>query len=276
MSNVGTVAYLGPAGTFTEAAAISFQPNEALLVPYSSNQATLQAVVDGEVEWGVVPVENSVQGGVTATLDMLWQLNGLHIHQAEILPIRHYLMGFAPAISGIETVYAHPQALAQCRLWLSDHLPHAQTVPAASNTSELSMLAQTPTAAAISSHRAAEVYGIPLLANAINDYDNNSTQFWVVSRNPSPGGPYSSFAFCVKANVPGALLQPLQVLAAAGINMRRIESRPSKRAIGDYVFFVDVEHQDRSHFPDHVLNLLQEIAAVIKVFGSYPLKICQD
>ncbi|MEL7086207.1 MAG: prephenate dehydratase [Cyanobacteria bacterium P01_A01_bin.3] len=276
MSGLGTVGYLGPAGTFTEAAALSFQPDEGLLVPYSSNQATLQAVADGEVEWGVVPVENSVQGAVTTTLDMLWQLDGLHIHQAEILPIRHYLMGFATSLSAIEVVYAHPQALAQCQRWLSQHLPHIETIPAASNTSELARLSVQPTAAAISSKRAASVYNLPLLANAINDYDSNSTQFWVVSRTPSPGGPYTSFAFSVQANIPGALLQPLMVLAAANINMRRIESRPTKLEIGDYVFFIDAEHQERDSFPESVSHLLGEITATIKVFGSYPLKICSD
>lgn len=276
MSELGTVGYLGPAGTFTEAAALSFQPDEALLVPYTSNQATLQAVAEGEIEWGVVPVENSVQGAVTATLDMLWQLEGLYIHQAEICSIRHHLMGRAKSLSEVEVVYAHPQALAQCRLWLNQHLPLVQTIPAASNTSELSCLSAQPTAAAISSKRAASVYDLPLLANTINDYDSNSTQFWVVSRTPSPGGPYTSFAFSVKANVPGALLQPLMVLAAANINMRRIESRPTKREMGDYVFFIDAEHQDRESFPESVRHLLGEITAAIKVFGSYPLKICSD
>ena len=276
MSGIGTVAYLGPAGTFTEAAALSFQPDEAKLVPYPSNQATLTAVANKEVEWGVVPVENSVQGAVTATLDMLWQLEGLHVHQAEILPIRHHLMGFASTLPQIETVYAHPQALAQCQLWLNRNLPHVRTIPAASNTSELSRLSSRPNAAAISSRRAASVYGLPLLASAINDYGSNSTQFWVISRTPSPGGPYTSFAFSVKANIPGALLQPLMVLAAANINMRRIESRPTKLEIGDYVFFIDAEHLDREGFPDSVHNLLREITATIKVFGSYPLKICTD
>ena len=276
MNGLGTVGYLGPAGTFTEAAALSFQPDEELLVPYSSNQATLQAVANGEVKWGVVPVENSVQGAVTATLDMLWQLDGLYVHQSEILPIRHHLMGLATSLSQIDVVYAHPQALAQCQLWLAQNLPHVKTIPAASNTSELNRLTTQPTAAAISSKLAASVYGLPLLANTINDFHSNSTQFWVVSRTPSPGGPYTSFAFSVKANVPGALLQPLMVLAAANINMRRIESRPTKLEIGDYVFFIDAEHQDRECFPDSVRHLLGEITATIKVFGSYPLKLCSD
>lgn len=275
MSAADTVAYLGPAGTFTEAAALAFQAEPAKLAPYPTNAATLIAVAEGEVGWGVVPVENSVQGAVAATLDTLWQLEGLQIHRTQIMPIRHHLMGFADRLDAIRTVYAHPQALAQCQQWLARNLPEAILVAATSNTSELKRLEGDRQLAAIASERAARVYGVPILARSIADYDNNCTRFWVVSREPSPGGNYTSLAFSAKANVPGALVQPLQVLARAGINMTRIESRPTKKAIGDYVFFIDLEHPDRADL-SNVLQELKQIVAVLKVFGSYPLQICTE
>ena len=265
------VAYLGPPGTFTEAAALAFQPDSNYLRPYPTNPATLAAVASGEVEWGVVPVENSVQGAVSATLDTLWQIPGLYVHQAIVLPIQHHLMGEADRLEDIQSVYAHPQALAQCSQWLRQSLPEAELISAASNTSALPQLKGHPEAAAISSERAAQVYGLPILARSINDYDTNCTRFWVVSREPSTEGDYTSLAFCVPANVPGALLAPLKVFAEAEINMTRIESRPTKKAIGDYVFFIDLEHTDKGDRMPGVLEALQEHVAVMSVFGSYPL-----
>jgi prephenate dehydratase len=267
-----TVAYLGPPGTYTEAAALAFQPETARFSPYPTFPATLQAVAKGEVRWGVVAVENSVEGGVSATLDTLWQLEGLQIHQAQVLPIRHALLSSATELAEVKVVYSHPQALAQCQQWLSIHMPEALLVPVASNTSEMERLQTDPTAAAIAPERAAQVYGIPIVARAINDYDTNCTRFWTIGREPAPGGTHTSLAFSTHANVPGALLQPLQVFARHQVNMTRIESRPTKREIGDYVFFIDLEHPPQPTLVAEILEELRTIVAVLKSFGSYPLR----
>lgn len=267
-----TVAYLGPSGTFAEAAALQFQSHTACLSPYPTIAAVFQAVFDGDVTWGVVPVENSVQGSVSVTLDLLWQLEGLQIHRALVLPIRHHLIGRASGLREVRTAYAHPQALAQCQRWLSQNLSQAMLVPANSNTAEIDRLYVDESAAIIASARAADIGKLPILAGPINDYDTNCTRFWVVSREPSPGGQLTSFAFSVPANVPGALLQPLQVLSDRQLNMARIESRPTKKSMGDYVFFVDVENPaGANELPEDAIAALRATTEIFKVFGSYPI-----
>lgn len=266
-----TVAYLGPAGTFAETAALQFRSQPACLSPYPTIAAVFQAVFDGEVTWGVVPVENSVQGSVSVTLDLLWQLDGLQIHRTLVLPIHHQLIGRATDLERVTTVYAHPQALAQCQRWLNQNVSQAILVPANSNTAELNRLYSDDSAAIIASARAAELGALPILAGPINDYDTNCTRFWIVSSEQSPGGQLTSFAFSVPENVPGALLKPLQVLSDRQLNMTRIESRPTKKSMGDYVFFIDVENPiGTSELPEEAIATLQSTTETLKIFGSYP------
>ncbi|MFS8854223.1 prephenate dehydratase [Synechococcus sp. H55.7] len=285
------VAFLGPAGTYTELAALLACPEQPHLhsqgshplVPYPTISACLEAVAAGQQPWAVVPVENSVEGGVSMTLDALWQLEGLSIRQALILPIRHALIGRASQLQHIEQVYSHPQALAQCQAWLRAHLPQATLIPTRSTTEELDRL-QQPGAAVIASERAATLYQLPVLACPINDHPDNCTRFWVVGRGPlspsdrqdgapaSPGGSHTSLAFSLPHNVPGALLKPLQVFAERGLNMSRIESRPTKKSAGTYVFFVDLENPVGQPYLDaEVIAALEAIAETLKLFGSYPV-----
>ena len=286
------VAFLGPAGTYTELAALLACPEQPHLhsqgshplVPYPTISACLEAVAAGQQPWAVVPVENSVEGGVSMTLDALWQLEGLGIRQALILPIRHALIGRASQLEHIEQVYSHPQALAQCQAWLRSHLPQATLIPTRSTTEELDRLQQQPGAAVIASERAATLYQLPVLACPINDHPDNCTRFWVVGRAPlspsdrqdgapaSPGGSHTSLAFSLPHNVPGALLKPLQVFAERGLNMSRIESRPTKKSAGTYVFFVDLENPVGQPYLDaEVIAALESIAETLKLFGSYPV-----
>ncbi len=287
------VAFLGPAGTYTELAALLACPEQPHLhsqgshplVPYPTISACLEAVAAGQQPWAVVPVENSVEGGVSMTLDALWQLEGLGIRQALILPIRHALIGRASQLEHIEQVYSHPQALAQCQAWLRSHLPQATLIPTRSTTEELDRLQQQPGAAVIASERAATLYQLPVLACPINDHPDNCTRFWVIGRAPlspgrdgvpaapvSPGGSHTSLAFSLPHNVPGALLKPLQVFAERGLNMSRIESRPTKKSAGTYVFFVDLENPVGQPYLDaEVIAALESIAETLKLFGSYPV-----
>ncbi|HBL10827.1 MAG TPA: prephenate dehydratase [Cyanobacteria bacterium UBA11162] len=271
-----SIAHLGPPGTYAEAATLAYlrtlggdTENQALLCPYPSIAQTLYAVAQGQAHLAVVPVENSVEGSVAMTLDTLWQLDQLQIQQALVLPIEHTLLSWASDLAQIQTVYSHPQALGQCQKWLERYLPSVQLIPTNSTTEALKYLEGDRTSAVITSRRAAVLYNLPILASAINDYPDNCTRFWVVGKEPSPGGSYTSLAFSTPANVPGALVKPLQVFAIREINLSRIESRPTKRSLGEYLFFIDLEANASVAAVQAALSELATHTEILKIFGSY-------
>nr|WP_283761840.1 prephenate dehydratase [Roseofilum halophilum] len=276
------IAYLGPRGTYSEAAAIACcqqlqaQGYEAQLRPYPSIAQTLQAVAKQQADMALAPVENSIEGSVPMTLDSVWQLQGLEIQQAYVLPITHGLLSQVSDLSAIETVYSHPQALAQCQEWLEQHLPGVELIPTNSTTESIQYLQANRPIAAISSQRAAKLYQVPVLAYPINDRPDNCTRFWVmtstatdVSLNPaSQPKTHTSIAFSLP-NIPGVLVKPLEIFARQGINLSRIESRPTKRSLGEYLFFIDIEVDAREPSIQETLKQLEEYTEVLKIFGSY-------
>ncbi|MGB3655608.1 MAG: prephenate dehydratase [Rivularia sp. (in: cyanobacteria)] len=279
-----SIAHLGPSGTYTEQAALYYVSwltkatnTEAYLCPYSSIFQTLCSVAKGEADLAVVPVENSIQGGVTVTLDTIWQLENLQIQLALVMPITHALISCCQDLDNIDTVYSHPQALAQCQKWLETFLPQAQLISTNSTTEALQKLKNVEAAAAISPHRAAQLYNLPVLANGISDYPENFTRFWVISQpgnNPNhqtlaATAFYTSLAFSAPANLPGALVKPLQVFAEQNINLSRIESRPTKRSLGEYLFFIDLEADVSSTKMQSALAKLSHHTEILKIFGSY-------
>ncbi|MGJ5675363.1 MAG: prephenate dehydratase [Nostochopsis sp.] len=279
-----SIAHLGPPGTYAEQAAILYinwlshnQGLQATLCPYPSIAQTLRAVAQSQVNLAVVPVENSIEGSVTMTMDTLWQLDNLQIQMALIMPIVHTLISGADSIESIKTVYSHPQALAQCQKWLEQFLPNVQLIPANSTTEALQTLKQDLTAAIISSERAAQLYNLPILVNGINDHPENCTRFWVVSRDDMPNNyqksslkiSHTSLAFSVGANLPGALVKPLQIFAQLNINLSRIESRPTKRSLGEYLFFIDAEADTSQIQMQYALEELTAYTEILKIFGSY-------
>jgi len=287
-----TIAYLGPPGTYTEAAALAYTDwlspsakQAPCLYPYPSISQTLKAAATGQVDFAVVPVENLVEGSVTVTLDTLWQLDTLQIQQALVLPVSHALISEARSLDVLRTVYSHPQALGQCQKWLEQFLPLVQLVPTNSTTEALQSLEGDPAVGAIASERAAQLYNLPVLACPIHDYPENCTRFWILGRSslgaadrsqdsipvakPSLENTYTSLAFSVPANQPGALVQPLQVFAKRQINLSRIESRPSKRSLGDYVFFIDLEGTLTDLAVQSALTELETYTEILKIFGSY-------
>ncbi|WP_341524903.1 prephenate dehydratase [Nostoc sp. UHCC 0302] len=279
-----SIAHLGPPGTYAEQATV-FYANwlvnktgiETVLCPYPSIAQSLQAVAQEQTQLAVVPVENSIEGSVTMTMDTLWQLESLRIQLALVMPIAHTLISYATDLDGIKTVYSHPQALAQCQGWLEMFLPSVQLIPTNSTTESLQQLESNRTAAVIASSRAAQLYNLPILANGINDYPENCTRFWVVSKADadtnyyisSAGASHTSIAFSVPKNVPGALLKPLQVFAQLGINLSRIESRPTKRSLGEYLFFVDLESDVATPQMKSALADLSSYTEILKIFGAY-------
>ncbi|BAY44815.1 prephenate dehydratase [Scytonema sp. HK-05] len=279
-----SIAHLGPPGTYTEQAALLYlnwltksTGVEAILCPYPSIAQTLRAVDKGQAKLAVVPVENSIEGSVTMTLDTLWQLDNLQIQLALVMPIAHTLISCAQSLEEIKTVYSHPQALAQCQGWLERLLPNVQIIPTNSTTEALLQLEQDLTVAAISSQRAAQLYNLPILASGINDYPENCTRFWVVSQShmpdarPSCSGraSHTSLAFSTPANIPGALAKPLQVLAHIGINLSKIESRPTKRSLGEYLFFIDMEADASEPQVQSALAEISPCTEILKIFGTY-------
>ncbi len=271
-----SIAHLGPTGTFSELAAAAFannfEPDTTALKAYSTIAQAIYATVEGETQFCVVPVENSIGGGVTITLDTLWEVEDIHVQQSFTLPVQHALISEANSVGDIQTIYSHPQALAQCREWLAKHLPKVDLVRASSTAEPLPKLKQDASAGAIASPWGAKIYDLPVLAHPINDYADNYTRFWILGRQPSTGGQYTSLAFSLVSNEPGALLKPLQLFSALNINMSRIESRPTKRSLGDYIFFVDVEANANDPTMKTALEVLELHTAQLKVFGSYDLK----
>lgn len=270
------IAYLGPAGTYAETAALGYaqwleenKGKKTELCPYPSIARSLYAVVHQEVNLGVVPVENSTEGSVTITLDTLWNFQQLQIQQELILPIIHALFSRGVSLQGIQTVYSHPQALAQCQKWLEKNLATARLIATNSTTEALTHINTDPTTAAIASPRAAKLYNLPMLATQINDYPDNCTRFWVVGLTRTQGGSHSSLAFSLPANVPGALVKPLQIFANRGINLSKIESRPTKRSLGEYLFYLDLESSISENKTQEALKELRNCTEIIKVFGSY-------
>lgn len=279
-----SIAHLGPPGTYAEQAALFYlnwltknKGIEANLCPYPSIAQSLQAVAQGNAQLAVVPVENSIEGSVTMTLDSLWQLETLRIQMALVMPIAHALISGASSLDNIKTVYSHPQALAQCQQWLEKFMPSVQLIPTNSTTEPLQNLEHDKTAAVISSSRAAQLYNLPILARGINDYPENCTRFLVVSqtevdtayRIASASASHTSLAFSMPANTPGSLVKPLQIFAELNINLSKIESRPTKRSLGEYLFFIDLEADSTEQKMQSALAELSTHAEVLKIFGSY-------
>jgi prephenate dehydratase len=274
-----SVAYLGPVGTNAETAAIQYinwlknqTGEDSLLCPYPTISQAISAAIS-EVDFAVIPVENSIEGSVTVTLDTMWRLDSLRIQYALVLPIQHALITKAKTLGDIKTVYSHPQALSQCQEWLEKYTPSVQIIPSNSTSEALKYLEGDDSAAAIASPRAAQLYNLPILAHPINDYPDNYTRFWVLSQKEHDQDrrdrTHTSLAFSVPANVPGALVKPLEIFASRGINLSRIESRPTKRSLGDYVFFIDIEADATQPEVEVALKELENHTETLKILGSY-------
>lgn len=280
-----SIAHLGPPGTYAEQAALAYidlhptSSAHATLQPRASIAQTIQSTAQGETHLTVAPIENSIEGSVATTLDTLWQCSDLRIRQALVLPIKHVLIAQTFQLQQIKAVYSHPQALGQCQKWLTTHLPQTTTVATNSTTEALQYVQENPSAAAISSERAAALYELPIIQRAIQDHPDNCTRFWVIREAKATDLPpvietdqvYTSIAFSLPANQPGALLKALQIFAERSINLSRIESRPSRRSMGDYVFFIDAEISAEQVAFHSAWEQLQASTELLKNFGSYPL-----
>ena len=266
------VAFLGPEGTFTQAAVLKHFGSSVRALPLAAIDEVFHEVEGGVADFGVVPIENSSEGTVNHTLDMFLN-SGLKICGEVELRIHHSLMGRMSGLADIRRVCAHPQALAQCRGWLDGQLPDIERVAVASNAEGARRARDERGTAAIASRTAAEIYGLTLLANEIEDRPDNTTRFLVVGRklfSASGSDRTTLLVSTADTDGAGALFRLLEPLAQHRVNMTRIESRPSHKRKWDYVFFIDMEGHVSDRPVAEALAALQQRASLFKILGSYP------
>ena len=265
-----TIAYLGPTGTFSEQAAHQFFGQSISGLPCVSLDEVFKAVEKGAATFGVVPVENSSEGAVSRTLDLLLE-SPLQISGEVVLPIRHHLLTKHGNLDGVKTVCAHAQALAQCQQWLSVHAPQLQRQAVSSNAEAARMASKDSSIAAIAGEPAQLAYGLQIVSAQIQDDPNNRTRFVVIGQYAcQPCGQDQTSLVLSVANQPGAVHHLLGPLAKHGVSMTRFESRPARKGSWEYHFYIDIEGHTSDAKVATAIAELKTIAAFYKNLGSYP------
>jgi chorismate mutase/prephenate dehydratase len=267
------VAYLGPRGTFSEAAVFQRFGKASEGLPTDSIDGVFSAVENGAASYGLVPVENSTEGAIGRTLDLLLNSN-LNICGEVLLQVHQCVLSNENDLSLIRKIYSHPQSFGQCLGWLNAHLPHAERVTASSNADAARLAAEESFSAAIAGAQAAEHFKLKVLAQNIEDDARNTTRFLVVGKQDiSPSGKDKTSLVMSAANRPGAVHDLLVPLAQNGVSMTKLESRPSGTGLWEYVFYVDIEGHQADAKVAAALVQLKQIAAFVKVLGSYPVAV---
>lgn len=268
-----TVAFLGPLGTFSEEAANKQFGDLSAPAQCATIDEVFHMVETGRVDYGVVPVENSTEGAVGRTLDLL-MATSLNICGEIELPVHHNLLFKGTEKSRIRKLYSHAQSLSQCHEWLNQNLPDVERQAVASNAEAARLAATENGAAAVASRRAAELFDLQLVAENIEDDPKNTTRFLVLATHDvAPSGRDKTSLVLATKNVPGAMVELLTPLAEHQVSMTKLESRPSRMGMWEYVFFMDIEghHQDVS--VASALAELQQKSSWLKVLGSYPIAV---
>jgi chorismate mutase/prephenate dehydratase len=266
------VAYLGPEGTFTQAAVLTHFGHSVRALPLASIDEVFREVQAANADFGVVPIENSTEGTVNNTLDCFIN-SPLKVCGEVELRIHHHLMGRLGSLDAIKRVCSHPQALSQCRGWLDEHVPGVERVPVSSNAEGARRARDERGTAAIAGETAAEVYGLKVLAAQIEDRADNTTRFFVLGRKlfaPSGEDRTTLLVSTAHSEASGTLFRLLEPLAKHKVNMTRIESRPSHRRKWDYVFFIDIDGHAEERHVARALAALKRRASLFRVLGSYP------
>jgi chorismate mutase/prephenate dehydratase len=269
------VAFLGPVGTFTEQAALKYFGSSIEPVICANFDEVFRATEAGSAEFGVVAIENSTEGVVARSLDLLLQSPLVVVGETSLL-VQHNLLRSTPSLEGITAVAAHPQALAQCQTWLSQHLPKAERHAVSSNAEGARLAAADPSLAALASERAAAMFGLHVVQRAVQDEAHNRTRFVVVTRPErqppsSPTGRDCTSLIISVDNRPGAMHDLLVPLKTHGVSMTRFESRPARSGQWEYIFYIDLAgHQQEPHVAA-ALEALRAQSSMFKVLGSFPL-----
>ncbi|MEF7617231.1 prephenate dehydratase [Aquincola sp. MAHUQ-54] len=269
------VAYMGPAGTFSEEAALGYFGASIVRMPCANADEVFHVTTSGAADFGVVPVENSNEGVVTRSLD-LFLTTPLFIIGETSLMVRQNLLRSIDSLEGLEAVCAHPQALAQCHGWLSNHLPHVERRPVSSNAEGARLASTNPALAGIASERAASEYGLHVVGRAIQDDPHNRTRFAVLThpdRHPRPGrsGHDCTSLVVSVVNRPGAMHDMLVPLKRHGVSMTRFESRPARSGQWEYYFYIDLQGHPEDPPVGTALAELRTVCDFFKVLGTYPL-----
>jgi chorismate mutase/prephenate dehydratase len=271
------VAYLGPAGTFSESATLGYFGSSIVRVPCSSLDEVFRCTTAGAADFGVVPVENSTEGVIARSLDLLLTTPLTIIGETSIL-VRHNLLRRENSLADIEAVCAHPQALAQCQDWLSAHLPHVERRGVSSNAEGARLASLDVRLAAVAGERAGAEFGLHVVAPAIQDDAHNRTRFAVVTHPQRQPAPQASGHDCTSlvvsvANRPGAVHDMLVPLKTHGVSMTRFESRPARSGQWEYYFYIDLEGHPSQPKMAAALKDLREVCAFFKLLGSYPIDV---
>jgi chorismate mutase/prephenate dehydratase len=268
-----TVAFLGPEGTFSQEAAIKHFGGQVPLVASASIDEVFRRVETGAAGYAVVPVENSTEGAVGRTLDLLLATQ-MRVCGEVMLRVRQCLMNKSGRIDAIKKVYSHTQSLAQCQRWLARNLPHAEQVAVVSNAEAARLAAREASAGAIASKTAADLYALRVVVRNIQDDSNNTTRFLVLgSHDAEPSGKDKTSLILSTRNVPGAMHELLTPLAENRVSMTRFESRPARTGTWEYVFYVDVEGHSRERHVARALSELESKSSLFKNLGSYPAAV---
>lgn len=268
-----TVAYLGPAGTFSEQAVFQQFGHAIVLLPCVSIDEVFRTTEAGTADFGVIPVENSTEGAVNRTLDLLLQTS-LSISGELSIPIQHSLMTASGAFDGVTKICAHSQALAQCQTWLNQHFPHIERVAVSSNGEAARLASVDSSVAAIAGKTAGEQYELHIVHAHIQDDPHNRTRFVVIGNlHCAPSGKDQTSLVLAVPNKAGAVYSLLTPFMQFGVSMTRFESRPARTGTWEYYFYVDVEGHQHDEAVARALNELRNSAAFFKVLGSYPLSI---
>ena len=267
------LAYLGPPGTYSEEAAMLYD-SDANLVAATTLPDVVQRVHSGDADEAIVPVENSLEGTVTFTADLLIQEMTLKIKSELVLPIHHCLLAKPGRnTEDVEVIYSHPQSLGQCRDYLQSRFPGAALMPSLSNSSAVSdMLGSERRALAIAGKRAAQFFDVHILEEEIEDNHSNATRFIVLAQEDGvpTGRDKTSICFNFDADRPGSLVGVLQEFSNRGINLNKIESRPTRRSLGRYFFLADIEGHRDDDKVRRALDVVGKKVSMLKVMGSYP------
>jgi chorismate mutase/prephenate dehydratase len=270
------VGFLGPEGTFTQSAVYKHFGHSARALPFGTIDEVFQEVESGAADFGVVPIENSTEGSVNNTLDM-FLTSPLKINGEIELRIEQHLMGLMAGLDRIQRVCAHEQSLAQCRGWLREYLPDVELIGVSSNAVGARRARDEQGTAAIAGEAAAEVYGLRILVRNIEDQGDNATRFLVIGRKllAASGDDKTTIMMSSEGTREGSgvLFSLLKPLADAGINMTRIESRPSRRRNWDYVFFVDIDGHAEEPPLSEALSEVEKLSSLFRVIGAYPRAI---
>jgi chorismate mutase/prephenate dehydratase len=265
------VAYLGPEGTFTQAAAVKHFGHAAICIPQANIESIFAEVESGACNYGVVPVENSTEGMVSHTLDKLLDSPLKITGEVELQIGHHLLVAEGTEATAIEKIFAHQQALAQCRNWLDQHYPGVTRQAVSSNGEAARLAAETPGVAAVAGDMAAERYGLSRLSEHIEDYPDNTTRFLVIGPvEVPPSGQDKTSIIVSSRNRPGALFALLEPFRRAGVSLTRIDTRPSRTEKWAYVFFIEFEGHLQDDNIVAILKELEEQSILCKPLGSYP------